>query len=259
MLTKEQLIDDFKKIGIKEGMVLVVHTSLRNIGCIQGGPEVMIESLLEVLGEEGTLVMPSMTSGDELFDPKTTPTDGMGIVAETFWRKPGVLRSVHPNSAFAAYGKHAHEIVAEHPIDQPEGIKSPIGKVFQLDGRILLLGVSHDSNTMIHLAESLNEVPYRTYSTVLSSNNGKVEKLEVPIINHCCQNFNKMESLLKEEDYLTIQKIGKCICQFMKASDVIELASVQLKKNPFYFLCEDDCEECTEAREYVIFQEGKKM
>ncbi|MBS4202058.1 AAC(3) family N-acetyltransferase [Bacillus sp. FJAT-49732] len=259
MLTKKQLIEDFKRVGIKEGMVLVVHTSLRNIGYIEGGPEVVIESLLEILGDEGTLVMPSMTSGDELFDPKTTPTEGMGIVAETFWRMPSVLRSVHPNSAFAAYGKYASEIVAEHPIDQPEGIKSPIGKVYQLDGRILLLGVSHDSNTTIHLAESLNDVPYRTYSTVLISNNGKIEKIEVPIINHCCQNFKKMESLLKEEGYLTVGTIGNGVCQFMKARDVVEVASTQLKKNPYYFLCEDECEECTEAREYVISQNGKKV
>lgn len=257
MLTKNKLVEEFKEIGIREGMVLVVHTSLRNIGYIEGGPEVVIESLLEILGDEGTLVMPSMTSGEELFDPKTTPTDDMGIVAETFWRMPGVLRSIHPNSAFAAYGKHAYEIVAEHPIDQPEGIKSPIGKVFQLDGRILLLGVSHDANTTIHLAESLNEVPYRKYSTMLISNEGKVEEIEVLLINHCCQNFKKIESLLKEKGYLTVQRIGNGICQFMKASDVVEVASEELKKNPYYFLCEDYCEECTVAREYVT-QNGRE-
>ncbi|MCR2821648.1 AAC(3) family N-acetyltransferase [Lederbergia panacisoli] len=251
MLTKNQLVEDFKRIGIKEGMVLVVHSSLRNIGYIKGGPEEVIESLIEILGDEGTLVMPSMTSGEDIFDPRTTPTDGMGIVAETFWRLPGVLRSIHPNSAFAAYGKYAHEIVAEHPIDQPEGINSPIGKVFQLDGRILLLGVSHDSNTTIHLAESLNDVPYRTFSTILLSNNGQIKKVEVPIINHCCQNFKKVEPLLKEKGCLTIQKIGNGMSQFMKASDVVDVASVQLKKNPYYFLCVDDCEECTEARGYV--------
>ncbi|MBS4219689.1 AAC(3) family N-acetyltransferase [Bacillus sp. FJAT-49711] len=258
MLTKNQLVGDFKRIGVKEGMVLVVHTSLRNIGYIEGGPDAVIESLLDILGDEGTLVMPSMTSGDEVFDPKTTPTDDMGIVAETFWRMPGVLRSVHPNSAFAAYGKHAPEIVAEQLIDQPEGIKSPIGKAYQLDGRILLFGVSHDSNTTIHLAESLNDVPYRTYSTMLMSRDGKVEKIEIPIINHCCQNFNKMESLLKEKGCLTIQKIGNGTCQFMKAKDVVEVASVELKKNPFYFLCGDNCEECVEAREYVVSPSIKK-
>ncbi|MBS4224096.1 aminoglycoside N(3)-acetyltransferase [Lederbergia citrea] len=251
MLTKEELIKEFKAIGIKEGMVLVVHTSLKNIGYIEEGPEAVIESLLEVLGDSGTLVMPSMASGEEVFDPKETPTDDMGIVAETFWRMPGVLRSIHPSSAFAAIGKHAEEIVAEHPLEEPEGMKSPIGKVYQLDGRVLLLGVSHDSNTTIHLAESLNHVPYRTYSTMLIFQNGKVEELQVPIINHCCQNFKKMESLLKEKGCLTVQQIGRGICQFMKAKDVIEVASAELKTNPYYFLCEDECEECTEAREYV--------
>ncbi|CAM4094976.1 AAC(3) family N-acetyltransferase [Lederbergia lenta] len=251
MLTKEKLKHAFMEIGIKEGMVLVVHTSLRNVGYIEGGPIVVIESLLEILGDDGTLVMPSMTNGEEVFDPKKTPTDGMGVVAETFWQMPFVKRSSHPNSSFAAKGKYAEEIISSHPLDDPEGIKSPIGKVFQLNGSILLLGVSFNANTVIHVAESVSEVPYRIVADMPLLKNGKVEKVSVPLINHCCQNFSKMEPLLKSSNLLSTHQIGKGIAQLMKAKDVVEIACEQLNRNIYYFLCEKDCEECMQAREYV--------
>ncbi|MEK3889314.1 AAC(3) family N-acetyltransferase [Bacillus sp. FSL K6-3431] len=251
MLTKEKLKQAFKGMGIKEGMVLAVHTSLGSVGYIEGGPIIVIESLLKILGDDGTLVMPSMTSGEEVFDPKKTPTDEMGIVAETFWKMPLVKRSSHPNSSFAAKGKYAEEIISEQPLDDPEGIKSPIGKVFQLNGSILLLGVSHSANTMIHLAESLSNVPYRIASDMPVLRDGKVEKVSVPLINHCCQNFNKIEPLLKSSNLLSIHQIGNGMAQLMKAKDVVETACEQLNKNRYYFLCESDCDECMQARAYV--------
>ena len=251
MLTKENLKREFKAIGINEGMVLVVHTSLRKIGYIKEGPKAVIECLIEILGDSGTLVMPSMTSGEELFDPKETPTDGMGIVAETFWQMPGVKRSSHPNSSFAAIGKFAEEIVREQPLGDPEGIKGPIGKVFKLGGSILLLGVDHGVNTTIHLAESLSEVPYRSIASMPILKNGKIEVVEVPLINHCCQNFNKIGPLLEDRNLVSIHQIGNGVAQLMKAEDVVKTACEQIKANTYYFLCTDDCEECTEAREYV--------
>jgi aminoglycoside 3-N-acetyltransferase len=84
----------------------------------------------------------------------------MGIVADTFWRLPGVLRSDSPH-AFAARGAHAAAIAKEHPVDVPHGPDSPVGRVHDLGGDVLLLGVGHDSNTTIHLAENLAGVRYR--------------------------------------------------------------------------------------------------
>jgi len=67
----------------------------------------LIDALRDALGPAGTLVMPTMSDGASVFDPKTTPTCEMGIVAETFFRQPGVLRSTHPGASFAAAGPHA--------------------------------------------------------------------------------------------------------------------------------------------------------
>ena len=91
---------------------------------------------------------------DHPFDPRQTPCTGMGVVAQTFWQQPAVMRSDSPH-AFAASGPQASHITAPHPVDLPHGLNSPVGRVYELDGQVLLLGVGHDSNTTIHLAEHL--------------------------------------------------------------------------------------------------------
>jgi aminoglycoside 3-N-acetyltransferase len=122
-----------------------------------------------VLGTEGTLVMPSMTGTreDHAYDARATPTRGMGVIAELFWRRPGVLRSDHPTSAFAAIGPRAAWITAPQPIEPVHGADSPVGRVWTADGSVLLLGVGHDVNTTVHLAEVLANVPYPDRVSVL--------------------------------------------------------------------------------------------
>jgi aminoglycoside 3-N-acetyltransferase len=97
----------------------------------------LISALRAAVSPPGTLVMPSMSSDDDYpFDPKTTPCMDMGIVADTFWRLAGVLRSDNP-AAFAAIGPQAARITTPHPIDPPHGLNSPVGRVYELDGQVL--------------------------------------------------------------------------------------------------------------------------
>ena len=171
-ISRSQLSKQLRDLGVEPGSVLLVHTSFSKIGPVEDGPQGLIAALRLALGPEGTLVMPSMTEDDDHpFDPKTTPCIGMGIVPDMFWRFPGVLRSDNP-SAFAAVGKQATRITAPHPIDPPHGLDSPVGRVYELDGQVLLLGVGHDANTTIHLAESLAVFGTGARSTSPSSRRG---------------------------------------------------------------------------------------
>src|SRR5687768_15058749 len=112
----------------------------------------------------------------------------MGIVADTFWRMPGVLRSDSPH-AFAAVGPHAREITAPHPVHIPHGIDSPVGRAYELDGQILLLGVGHDANTTMHLAENLAGVRYRLPAHAMILREGEAVRCDYDEVDHCCANF----------------------------------------------------------------------
>ncbi len=103
-VNKARLVRQLLDLGVQPGTVLLVHTSFSKVGPVEGGPLGLIEALRDILGPNGTLIMPSMSSDDDHpFDPKSTPCLDMGIVAEMFWQCPGVLRSNNPH-AFAAAG-----------------------------------------------------------------------------------------------------------------------------------------------------------
>jgi aminoglycoside 3-N-acetyltransferase len=171
------LTADLRGLGIHAGMTLLVHTSLKAIGqWVVGGPQAVILALEAALEPQGTLVMPTMTG--ELSDPAAwqhppvpqtwwelirremppympdlSTTRAMGAVAETFRKQDGVLRSSHPQTSFAAWGKHARFVVADHALESPLGEGSPLARIYDLDGQVLLLGVEHGNNTSLHLAE----------------------------------------------------------------------------------------------------------
>jgi aminoglycoside N3'-acetyltransferase len=241
----EQLLD----LGVEPGGVLLVHSSFRNARPVAGRPEVLIEALREALGPDGTLVMPSMSDDDDHpLDPERTPCLGMGVVADRFWRMPGVLRSDSPH-AFAAAGPRAAEITAPHPIDFPHGLDSPVGRVYELDGQVLLLGVGHDANTTIHLAESVAGVRYRRrkYLTVLR--NGKPERLDYAEIDHCCERFSLAGRWLTEHGLQRFGVVGRAKSRLMRSRDVVNVVTERLAKNETIFLHPPGVDvECDEAR-----------
>ena len=249
-MNRTRLVSQLHQLGVRPGSLLIVHSSYRAIRPVEGGPSEVIEALLEAVGHDGTLVMPSMTdwSDDEVFDPNVTPCLGMGIIADTFWRRPGVLRSDSPHS-FAAYGPHAEEITAPHPPDIPHGPDSPVGRVYDLDGDILLLGVDHRANTTIHLAEFLAGVPYRVpkHCTVLQ--NGVPVRVDYGEIDHCCQNFTLVGEWLEKHGLERRGQVGNALCRLVSSRALVETVVRELKSDPFRFLCRPGtgCATCDEA------------
>ncbi|MGD0806481.1 MAG: AAC(3) family N-acetyltransferase [Anaerolineales bacterium] len=189
-----RLTQQLLALGVPPGNTLLVHCAFSKVQPVEDGPLGLISALQNALGSDGTLVMPSMTDDDDHpFDPRKTPCLGMGIVADTFWRMPGVLRSDRPH-AFAARGSMASRITAPHPADIPHGLDSPVGRVYDLDGWVLLLGVGHTENTTIHLAEFLAGVRYRRKKSLIQLLNGRPTRLDYAEDDHCCENFAKMDT-----------------------------------------------------------------
>jgi len=181
-ITTASLVENLRRLGVEPGITLLVHASLSVLGWVCGGPVAVILALEEALGERGTLVMPTM-SGDytdprnwrhppvpedwketiratmPAFDPDLTPTRKMGAIAETFRKQPGTVRSDHPHASFAAYGADAARITANHVLDFALGEGSPLTRIYDLEGWVLLLGVGHENNTSLHLAEYRADYP----------------------------------------------------------------------------------------------------
>ncbi|MFD8686352.1 aminoglycoside N(3)-acetyltransferase [Streptomyces sp. NPDC059651] len=176
MCTRESLASDLRALGVRPGETLLVHSSLNSLGWVCGGPPAVVQALLDAVGIEGTLVVPTH-SGDNSdpafwgnppvpedwwdgirasmppFDARTTPCLGVGIIPETLRTWPGALRSSHPQTSFAAVGPHASAIVDGHALDCRLGERSPLARLEEAGARILLLGAGFDACTAFHLAE----------------------------------------------------------------------------------------------------------
>lgn len=245
---KQSLIRKFLALGVKPGGVLLVHTSFSKVKPVEDGPVGLIRALRSALGPDGTLVMPSMSYDDDHpFDKNTTSCPEMGIVADTFWRLPDVLRSDN-NHAFAAVGPLAARITASHPIDPPHGLDSPVGRVFELDGQVLLLGVRQDSNTTIHLAENLAGVRYRRDKYITLLKEGRPTRFAYREIDHCCQNFSLVDDWLDSRGLQCHGTVGHAETRLARSRDIVELVTARLKADEVTFLHPKGTdEECDDA------------
>src|SRR5688572_11451190 len=159
---------------------------------------------------------------------------------------PGVVRSDSPH-AFAAHGPRAARITAPHPVDVPHGLDSPPGRVYQLNGSVLLIGVGHDADTTIHVAENIAGVRYRQpkYATVIE--NGKPKRYEYGETDHCCQRFSLLDDWLADRQRRGT--VGQAEARLARSRDVIAAALMRLRENETVFLhAYGECDECDQAR-----------
>ncbi len=253
IVSSTQLTQHLLDLGVDPGGVLLVHCAFSQVKPVEHGPLGLITALQAALGPAGTLVMPSMTDDDQHpFDPRRTSCIGMGIVADTYWQLPGVLRSDSPH-AFAAQGPLAARITAPHPVDVPHGLDSPVGRVYELDGQVLLLGVDHDADTTIHLAEHLAGVRYRRKTSVMLRHAGQLTRFDYAEIDHCCQNFQLVDGWLEAQHLQRRGTVGHAEARLARARDIVMVVVEQLRRNETVFLHPRGVdEECDEARASLV-------
>ena len=249
-----ELVRQLHELGVEPGGVLLVHTSFRAVRPVQGGPGGLVRALSDAVGRDGTLVMPSWGGNDEQpFDPRTTAAAAdLGVVADTFWRLPGVRRSEHVH-AFAAAGPAAERILAD-PLPLPPHIpESPVGRVHQLDGQVLLLGVGHDADTTLHLAELLAPVRYGVTKHCTIIRDGRPVRLDYRENDHCCERFALADEWLRTRGLQREGRVGHAHARLARARDIVSVALDHLREDPLVFLhpATSGCVECDDARRSV--------
>jgi aminoglycoside 3-N-acetyltransferase len=233
-----------------------MHSSLSAIGWTVGGPVAVIEALMQTLTSKGTLIMPTF-SGDNTdpstwenppvpkswwniirnempaYHPNITPTRRMGRIVDTFRNWPGVLRSAHPISSFAAWGNYAEYITKNHELLSDLGENSPLARIYELNGNILLLGVSHENNSSLHLAEYRSEFPNKrnrmTGSAIKVNNKRKWVKWEELDLNS--DDFEQLGADYETKINYTPGKVGLANARLLSQRKIVDFAVEWFKIN----------------------------
>jgi aminoglycoside 3-N-acetyltransferase len=248
----------------------MMHAAMSRVGWVEGGPRAVLEAILEVLGPDGTLMVPTFSySYDkrdvaEAFDKHSTPSCNNGVLADTLWKRPDAYRSDHPAYSVAAVGARAEEMTRNHPIEQPVGEGSPLHRLVLAGGHALLLGVGQDKNTLVHTAEALSGVGYTVVPFKESwgrSVRVKTAKGEILVpqreFSGCSYGFPVLEPVLQHKGLMVTGLVGQAACQFFKARDLVNTVFEVLEKQPDFLLCRrPECEACTNRRRYLT-EHGK--
>ncbi len=265
--TREEIVKDLVKIGVEKGDILLVHSSLSSIGYVQGGAETLIDAVLESVGEDGTMVVPTITG--QIFDsPEHPPSYSKdkpcwtGVVPETLRKRGEACRSRHPTHSVAAIGKDARKIIEGHEeAETPCGKGTPYLKIAELGGKILFIGASLESNTSFHTVEELAKLYYHlqpepTFCKI---------KMDGDVFEKRCflhaygtpRVFEEKEEELVEHGVARIGYIGRARSILMDAKKMIEFTLGRIKDDRLYLVCKDHIDMWSVSSSISLIQEKK--
>ena len=256
IVLKQDILDALAKAGVSRGQAIMVHTSLSSLGFVCGGAQVVIEALLESVGPEGTIMMPTQSWKNldpaagvhwqepeqwwqlirdnwPAYDKDITPTNSMGAVAEMFRKWPGTLRSDHPARSVAANGKFAQYLTEHHDLSNIFGDGSPIGRLYELGGYVLLIGVGYDKNTSLHLADARAQYPGKhdsvEYSAILE--NGQRVWKEYTTLFVDGEDFPAIGEAFETAYPVAKVPLGNGCITFMKQRQLVDFAVRWIEQN----------------------------
>ena len=256
LILKQDLLAAFRELGMQPGMTVMVHTSLSSMGYVCGGAPTVIEALLETVCSEGTIMMPTQSwknldpevgvhpevGEDEwqtirdnwpAYDKRTTPTQTMGAVAELFRQWPGSLRSDHPARSVSANGRHAAYLTKNHNLSNIFGDGSPIGRLYELDGYVLLIGVGYDKNTSLHLADARADYPSKHLSTEHSAmmENGKRVWKAYATLYVDGEDFIQIGEAFEQDHTVSKAQLGNATLRLMRQRELVDFAVRWIEKH----------------------------
>ncbi|MGN1343135.1 MAG: aminoglycoside N(3)-acetyltransferase [Traorella sp.] len=243
MLTKEDFKAAMQRLGVKKGMLLYVSASLDEFPCVIGGAQAIIEALMDIVGYDGTIVMPSFTyylcdpiemkdvprdrvqearRNSLAFDKRLSIPKDSGEVSIQFMRNEAVLRSNHPMVSFLAWGKYAKLIVEKHPLHFGMNHLSPLGKIKEYNGYVITIGNEYQDCEIFHVAQYMTmKCPIRIYSCPIdrSGSTSWIQILDLEL-NH--DSYNKIGEIMEERQLVKTTYIGSSTCRMFSAKVAIE-------------------------------------
>ena len=244
--TRQSLADELRRLGLKPGDLLLVHSSLSSLGWVCGGAEAVVLALLDVLSNDGTLIVPSHSSDNSdpaqwkdppvpeewrptiractpAYSPRTTRSRGMGVIAETVRTWPGAIRSVHPQTSFAAVGSQADLTMAGHALECRLGEDSPLARLEAAGAYVLLLGVGFDACTAFHLAEYRIPAPLINNSFAVATDEGR-RWMTVRETSVTDARFDELGADFETETPITRRKVGGANARLFLLADAVAYA-----------------------------------
>jgi aminoglycoside 3-N-acetyltransferase len=243
MLSKAELIQNFTELGLQAGDTVLVHSAYKSLGGVEGGPQTVIDALLDLLTSAGTLIMPTFNfdfNEGAPWDVRSTPSK-MGILTELVRQDPRAKRVFHPFYSFAVIGKHADFLTRERYKSSYER-SSVFGKLRDLDGKIMIIGLDYNhSLTFMHHVEQMEGVDYRFikgFTGEVTDETGRtysdtfymlVRDRDRGVITQ----VNPMGAVLEQRGVVKVSQVGEAEVKLMKANEAYRVTAEEMKRDPF--------------------------
>ncbi len=242
MRTKQQLLTAFRNAGLSAGDTVLVHSSLRTLGPVEGGADTVIDALIETLGPDGTLAMPTHTAkvvnaSQPVFHEVLTPSQ-VGALTNVFRLRAGVQRSLHPTHSIAAYGPRATALIEGHEREQtPCSDSSPYARLCEWGGKVLIIGTGLNRCTLFHGCEEWAGMPWIRTSGPLHLYSITADGRVIPVTHHphwvrTWDQYPRLEPGLLASGALRLTWIGDCPLRLLYAGAATEQLVAQLRKDP---------------------------
>jgi len=236
-MTQSDIEKGLRDLGLGQGDVVLLHSSLRSLGHVDGGAQAVIDAFLAVLGEQGTLVVPTFGA--------------LGIITEVVREDPRAVRSIHPIAGVAAIGAQAEVICKDHwKAETAHGEGTPYTRIAELGGYVCLLGVDHDRNTTLHTVEALLRLPYLSDRTLtFPAEDGEQVTHTWRFFPGPHRDFIGLDRLLREKGVMTVRRIGNSVVRLMKSRELIDVCLEAGRADPAFVLCDNpNCADCVGQR-----------
>lgn len=248
-LILDDLVSAFRELGLKQGSTVLVHSSMKSFGHVEGGADTVIESLLRAVGPEGSVIVPTLTGTradspehPPVFDVRSTPC-WTGLIPETFRKRSDAKRSLHPTHSVCAIGGRRDWFLEGHensasPCDE----RSPYYRNAEAGGFVMLVGVTQRSNTTMHCCEELAKVDYHLQKELTEVLVTGYDGQKVLVRNRLHDwnkpptDFDKFDKLYEEQGIMRIGTAGNSVVRLVDAEKMIDFTVATLRRDPRFLV-----------------------